>query len=71
MNLPLTLNLRVFLALLLGLAQTRHTSWSLAKKVCFALVPGASLLAKLLSFLPHLKAVRRLVIHRRIRGIGH
>ena len=37
MNLPLILNLLVFLALLLGLAQTRHTTWSLAKKVLLAL----------------------------------
>ncbi len=34
MNLPLILNLLVFLALLFGLAQTRHTTWSLAKKSC-------------------------------------
>jgi len=40
MNLPLMLNLLVFLALLFGLAQTRHTSWSLAKKVLLALVLG-------------------------------
>ena len=40
MNLPLILNLLVFLALLLGLAQTRHTTWSLAKKVLLALVLG-------------------------------
>ena len=40
MNLPLFLNLLVFLALLLGLAQTRHTTWSLAKKVLLALVLG-------------------------------
>ena len=36
MNLPLSLNLLAFLALLLGLAQTRHTQWSLAKKVALA-----------------------------------
>eukprot|EP01034_Spumella_vulgaris_P007327 gene7327-9337_t len=40
MNLPLILNLLVFLALLLGLAQTRRTHWSLAKKVLLALVLG-------------------------------
>ncbi|WP_150768205.1 cation:dicarboxylate symporter family transporter, partial [Pseudomonas fluorescens] len=40
MNLPLILNLLVFLALLLGLAQTRHTTWSLAKKVLLALTLG-------------------------------
>jgi L-cystine uptake protein TcyP (sodium:dicarboxylate symporter family) len=40
MNLPLILNLLVFLALLFGLAQTRHTTWSLAKKVLLALVLG-------------------------------
>ena len=40
MNLPLILNLLVFLALLLGLAQTRHSHWSLAKKVLLALVLG-------------------------------
>jgi len=37
MNLPLLLNLLAFLALLLGLAQTRHTDWSLAKKVLLGL----------------------------------
>lgn len=40
MNLPLFLNLLVFLALLLGLLQTRRTDWSLAKKVLLALVLG-------------------------------
>jgi L-cystine uptake protein TcyP (sodium:dicarboxylate symporter family) len=40
MNLPLILNLLVFLALLLGLLQTRRTDWSLAKKVLLALVLG-------------------------------
>ena len=40
MNLPLILNLLVFAALLFGLAQTRHTSWSLAKKVLFGLGLG-------------------------------
>jgi len=40
MNLPLILNLLVFAALLFGLAQTRHTHWSLAKKVLFGLVLG-------------------------------
>ena len=42
MNLPLILNLLVFLALLFGLAQTRHTTWSLAKKVLLALVLGVA-----------------------------
>ena len=42
MNLPLILNLLVFVALLLGLAQTRHTNWSLAKKVLFALALGVA-----------------------------
>ncbi|MBC7211208.1 MAG: hypothetical protein H5U33_13585, partial [Pseudomonas sp.] len=37
MNLPLSLNLLAFLALLLGLAQTRRTAWSLAKKVLLGL----------------------------------
>ncbi len=41
MNLPLFLNLLVFLALLLGLAQqTRHRAWSLARKVLVGLVLG-------------------------------
>ena len=40
MNLPLILNLLVFLALLLGLAQTRRTEWSLAKKVLLGLGLG-------------------------------
>ena len=40
MNLPLILNLLVFLALLVGLLQTRRTDWSLAKKVLLALVLG-------------------------------
>lgn len=40
MNLPLFLNLLVFLALLLGLAQTRNLNWSLAKKVLVGLVLG-------------------------------
>ncbi|MGE8478093.1 MAG: L-cystine transporter [Pseudomonas shirazensis] len=40
MNLPLSLNLLAFLALLLGLAQTRRTDWSLAKKVLLGLVMG-------------------------------
>ncbi|MDU9389604.1 L-cystine transporter [Pseudomonas japonica] len=39
MNLPLFLNLLVFLALLLGLAKT-NSSWSLAKKVLFGLILG-------------------------------
>ena len=38
MNLPLSLNLLAFLALLLGLAQSRRTDWSLAKKVLLGLV---------------------------------
>ena len=42
MNLPLILNLLVFVALLLGLAQTRRTNWSLAKKVLFALALGVA-----------------------------
>lgn len=40
MNLPLSLNLLAFLALLLGLAHTRRTDWSLAKKVLLGLVLG-------------------------------
>ncbi|WP_416427388.1 L-cystine transporter [Pseudomonas sp. App30] len=40
MNLPLLLNLLVFLALLLGLAQTSRTSFSLAKKVLIGLALG-------------------------------
>ncbi|WNC09642.1 L-cystine transporter [Pseudomonas coleopterorum] len=40
MNLPLLLNLLIFAALLLGLAQTRHTDWSLAKKVLLGLALG-------------------------------
>ena len=40
MNLPLLLNLLAFLALLLGLAQTRRTDWSLAKKVLLGLALG-------------------------------
>lgn len=40
MNLPLSLNLLAFLALLLGVAQTRRTHWSLAKKVLLGLVLG-------------------------------
>ena len=40
MNLPLSLNLLVFVALLLGLALTRRTQWSLAKKVLLGLVLG-------------------------------
>ena len=42
MNLPLILNLLVFVVLLLGLAQTRRTNWSLAKKVLFALILGVA-----------------------------
>jgi L-cystine uptake protein TcyP (sodium:dicarboxylate symporter family) len=40
MNLPLLLNLLIFAALLLGLAQTRRTDWSLAKKVLLGLALG-------------------------------
>jgi L-cystine uptake protein TcyP (sodium:dicarboxylate symporter family) len=40
MNLPLLLNLLVFAALLLGLAQTRRSNWSLAKKVLLGLALG-------------------------------
>ncbi len=42
MNLPLLFNLLVFLALLLGLAQTRRTNWSLARKVLLGLVLGVT-----------------------------
>ncbi|WON78795.1 L-cystine transporter [Serratia sp. UGAL515B_01] len=40
MNLPLVLNVVVFIALLLLLAQTRRKQWSLAKKVLVGLVIG-------------------------------
>ncbi|WP_127959374.1 L-cystine transporter [Serratia microhaemolytica] len=40
MNLPLVLNVLVFTALLLLLAQTRHKQWSLAKKVLAGLILG-------------------------------
>lgn len=40
MNLPLVINVLVFVALLLLLAQTRHKQWSLAKKVLVGLVVG-------------------------------
>ena len=40
MNLPLVLNVVVFVALLLLLAQTRHKQWSLAKKVLAGLGLG-------------------------------
>ncbi len=40
MNLPLLVNVLVFAALLLLLAQTRHKQWSLAKKVLIGLVLG-------------------------------
>jgi len=40
MNLSLLLNLLIFAALLLGLAQTRRTDWSLAKKVLLGLGLG-------------------------------
>ena len=68
MNLPLILNLLVFLALLFGLAQTRHTTWSLAKKVLLALVLGvAFFLAQLigLAVLAGNGAIYALVARRR------
>ncbi|KAB1984515.1 L-cystine transporter [Serratia marcescens] len=40
MNFPLVINVLVFVALLLLLAQTRHKQWSLAKKVLVGLVVG-------------------------------
>ncbi|WKZ90931.1 L-cystine transporter [Chimaeribacter arupi] len=40
MNLPLVINVVVFIALLWLLAQTRHKAWSLAKKVLVGLVLG-------------------------------
>lgn len=40
MNLPLVINVLVFVALLMLLAQTRRTKWSLAKKVLVGLVMG-------------------------------
>ena len=40
MNPPLIANVVVFVILLLLLAQTRHKSWSLAKKVLLGLVIG-------------------------------
>lgn len=40
MNLPLVINVLVFVALLLLLAQTRRTKWSLAKKVLVGLFMG-------------------------------
>lgn len=40
MNLPLVINVLVFVALLLLLAQTRHKQWSLAKKVLVGLALG-------------------------------
>lgn len=40
MNLPLVLNILVFLALLFALAQTRKTTWSLAKKVLLGMGLG-------------------------------
>ncbi|PLR41547.1 L-cystine transporter [Chimaeribacter californicus] len=40
MNLPLVINVVVFVALLWLLAQTRHKAWSLAKKVLAGLVLG-------------------------------
>ncbi|WP_058909796.1 L-cystine transporter [Entomohabitans teleogrylli] len=40
MNFPLIANIAVFVILLLALAQTRHTQWSLAKKVLLGLAVG-------------------------------
>ncbi|GKX54660.1 L-cystine transporter tcyP [Leminorella grimontii] len=40
MNIPLTINVLVFVALLVLLAQTRRTQWSLAKKVLVGLIVG-------------------------------
>src|SRR5476649_1522049 len=40
MNFPLVINVVVFVALLLLLAQTRHKQWSMAKKVLVGLVIG-------------------------------
>lgn len=40
MNLPLIANVAVFVILLLALARTRHTNWSLAKKVLLGLGMG-------------------------------
>lgn len=40
MSLPFVLNVLIFAALLLLLAQSRHKQWSLAKKVLFGLVLG-------------------------------
>ena len=40
MNFPLIANVVVFVVLLLLLAQTRHTQWSLAKKVLAGLGTG-------------------------------
>lgn len=40
MNIPLTINVLVFVALLILLAQTRRTQWSLAKKVLVGLIVG-------------------------------
>ncbi|CNE98144.1 L-cystine transporter [Yersinia nurmii] len=40
MNLPLVINVAIFVALLLLLAQTRHKQWSLAKKVLAGLALG-------------------------------
>lgn len=42
MHLPLVLNVLVFVALLLLLAQTRHKQWSLAKKVLAGLLLGVA-----------------------------
>ncbi|MBW7984059.1 L-cystine transporter [Enterobacillus tribolii] len=42
MNLPLVVNIVVFIVLLLLLAQTRHKQWSLAKKVLLGLVMGVA-----------------------------
>lgn len=40
MNFPLVINVVIFVALLLLLAQSRHKQWSLAKKVLIGLVMG-------------------------------
>lgn len=40
MNLPLVINVLLFVALLLLLAQTRHKQWSLSKKVLVGLGLG-------------------------------
>ncbi len=42
MNFALVLNILIFIALLIGLAQTSRTSWSLSKKVFLGLVLGVA-----------------------------